>query len=112
MHSKKVKNVEILFLTTIGVFFILTLTWINITSPRAKTIRVLGVETSPDTERLYWENIVEKNPTYRDGFIELAKIETERGNTVASEKLLEKAKLIDPNSINLLRTEVELLSSN
>lgn len=111
MHTKLGKNVGHLFLTTLAVCFILVLTFLNINNSLNKNVEVLGIKTSPENERVYWKNIVEENPTYRDGFIELARIETEMGEQEASNKALDKAKLIDPNSVNLLRVERELLSS-
>ena len=111
MLSAKSKTVLTLFLSTLGIFTILTLTSANFSLLKVQEVKVLGVESSPDSERTYWQKIVNQNPTYRDGFIELARVEAEMGNFEASNVYLGKAKEIDPNSLNLLKTEIELLSS-
>ena len=45
----------------------------------------------------FWKSIVNKHPSYRDGYLMLAQIEKKRGNIYESLKLLDKADDIDPN---------------
>lgn len=67
--------------------------------------RVLGAttENSEDPlialteEKAFWEEIIEKHPSYRDAYIELADIETHLGNTKHAKELLNLAQGIDPN---------------
>lgn len=67
---------------------------------------ILGAETSPvdqklidlQTRRDYWQNLLLENPQYFDGWLELAKIYSELGDTENSLAVLAKARQIDPNS--------------
>ena len=68
--------------------------------------RVLGLKTQNQKyeqqllkeQKLYWENFLAKNPTYLDGWIELANIELALGNPEEAQLSLEQAKTISPNS--------------
>ena len=59
--------------------FILLLSLFNLSTPKQKEIKVLGKETDND----FWIEFVAKHPTYRDGWVELGR--------------LDKAIEIDPN---------------
>lgn len=59
--------------------FILLLSFFNISNIKSQKVNVLGAKT----DNSYWINFVEKNPTYRDAWIELGR--------------LDKVKEIDPN---------------
>jgi len=58
---------------------ILLLTIINLQKLNRKEIKVLGAETNNS----FWEDFMQKNPTYRDGWIELGR--------------MDQVKQIDPN---------------
>ena len=68
--------------------------------------RVLGTETQNQIyeqellkeQKLYWEEFLAENPTYLDGWIELANIELKLGKTEEAKLSLDKAKAIGPNS--------------
>ena len=60
-------------------------------------IKVLGAQVDLEKEKQFWLEIIGKSPTYRDGWVELAKIEKDLGNTQLSKKYLDKAIEIDPN---------------
>lgn len=67
---------------------------------------VLGASTGyliPDIqdlkqERQYWLELTSKNPTYRDGYIELADIDYRLGDLKSARDWIEKARVLDPNS--------------
>lgn len=62
--------------------FVLLLTFINISNITAKKeVRVLGAQSEDNSK--FWEDLLEKHPTYRDGWVELGRID--------------KIKQIDPN---------------
>ncbi len=110
MPSKRSKNVFTLFLLSGGAILLLFITFLNLSIKNEKVV-VLGVKTSPIEELSYWQELVAKNPTYRDGYIQIARIEIEMGDVEASSVALQTAKAIDPNSLNLLKAERELLTS-
>jgi len=68
--------------------------------------RVLGLKTQNrideqqllKEQKLYWEEFLAENPTYLDGWIELANIELKLGNLEEAKLSLDKAKAIGPNS--------------
>ena len=76
--------------------------------------KVLGLRTGVDTKRallkelLFWENTVSKNPTYIDGWIELAKTASRLEDLDYAEGALNSAKSIDPNSEKIREAEYYL----
>jgi hypothetical protein len=63
-----------------SIVLILILSILNLLSLKKKEIKVLGAETTDNT---FWEEFVAKHPTYRDGWVELGR--------------MDKVKQIDPN---------------
>lgn len=67
--------------------------------------RVLGAQTESSEEPLlelteekaFWEDIIEKHPSYRDAYRELADIESRLGNMKRTQEILNLARGIDPN---------------
>lgn len=110
MSATSVQSAVKYFLSILGVIAVLLLTGANIqnlTSPK----KVLGtnIDTSPlQKQKSYWEEIVKKNPTYRDGYLELALINHTLGDKESSIKQFEKAKTIDPNSIKVREVQTLL----
>jgi hypothetical protein len=105
--AKKVKPAknDNLFLTFIFVSLLVSAFNIIFFINTRMASRVLGaqtenVEEEPNpliAEKAFWSDIVEKNPTYRDGYIELSDIEMKLGNRKRSEELLRLARGVDPN---------------
>lgn len=50
------------------------------------------------SELKFWEEVVSENPTYRDGWIEIARISWELGNKDYAIGAFNTARAIDPNS--------------
>jgi tetratricopeptide (TPR) repeat protein len=88
---------------------ILLLTLISININKAITRqKVLGtsINASPlQNEKSYWQKMVSDNPTYIDGYLELAKVDVELGNINEARSYIEKALSLDPNSPKI--TEVQ-----
>ncbi len=61
--------------------------------------QVLGVKVDLAAEKKYWQDLTAQNPTYRDGYVELAKIECELKEIAACQSDLEKARALDPNFV-------------
>src|SRR3972149_10625863 len=79
---------------------LLTLTSFNL-NKFLNNQKVLGatIDTSGiENEKVYWEKLVTQNPTYRDGYLQLAIIDNVLGNKEESLMYFQKAKSIDPNS--------------
>ncbi len=64
------------------IIIVLLLSIFNLRSTQKKEVKVLGVKVIND-DRVYWENLVSKNPTYRDAWVELDR--------------MDKVRQIDPN---------------
>lgn len=81
-------------------------------SSKIKTVTpvVLGAESTNYNVDLisYWESFVEKHPTYRDGYLELAHAYKAQGMNDKSKHYLELARILDPNNLEILNTYQEL----
>lgn len=66
----------------------------NATQKKADTIVVDDI----DTARTYWQQFIEKHPSFRDGYLILARLEYDKGNIAAAYSLLEAAGEVDPFS--------------
>lgn len=67
-----------------------------------KNTNVLGITVEQDLteikqDKQYWEDLVSKNPTYYDGWIELYKLNLNLGDYNSALKAYEVAKRIDFN---------------
>ncbi|QQG47665.1 MAG: hypothetical protein HY044_01085 [Candidatus Woesebacteria bacterium] len=92
---------------------LLSLTFLNIASYLSlsgafNTQKVLGASIEqpiPEprlTEELnFWKKIVSENPTYIDGYLKLAILEKQIGNTGESNNYINQAFKIDPNSLKI-----------
>ena len=100
MPKQSAKNkIELKFLLScFGIIAVLFLAGFSLNNYFSKP-RVLGTET-PDfsKEILFWENIVSENPTYIDGWLELARVTYEIGDKNYAIGALNSAKAINPNS--------------
>lgn len=92
----------------LSISVLLAVSSVNLYHYLNRKVQVLGVETSPLEEKVYWEQITVKNPTYRDAWIELAGVQAELGQKDLASSSLEVAKSIDPNSVKILETEREI----
>lgn len=99
-----------------GSVLLLILSVINITYlSNSGDNRVLGLKTVTDSslvllqERFFWEGLLTKHPTYLSGWIELTKIEVQLENLKAAKIALEKAREIDPNSIEVKKLSEVLM---
>lgn len=61
----------------------------------ASTVDVIQVEID------FWKEIIRSHPTYRDAYIELAKLYKQKGLEVAAKQTIDKALEIDPHSENI-----------
>jgi len=64
---------------------------------------------SLEDERMFWANLIENHPSFRDGYLELADIEMKRGNELQVTNLINQAKKFDPNSSEIKTFEEKLL---
>lgn len=82
-------------------------------------INILGAQTSQppdgnqnvetlDAEYLYWRKVIEDHPDYRDGFVRLATLAYQRGDSSAFREYLEKIRALDPNFDGLQAIEALL----
>ena len=84
----------------LGIIALLILTSVNI-NKFFESQKVLGVsvDVSPlRNEKTYWENIVSQNPSYTDGYLELAKVSVELGDKNEAITYITKALILNPNS--------------
>lgn len=91
-------------------FVCLGLSTVNFVYLGKSETKVLGASYDSSEEITYWEGIVTQNPTFQDGWLELARLEYENGNLEKFNLFLQKAKDIDPNSSKILMLEQALLS--
>ena len=100
------KNPAIFLCSCCAVIFLLFIAGFNFEKFLASQRRVLGIETQNQIyeqellkeQKIYWENFLAENPTYFDGWIELANIDLKLGNLEEAKLSFEKAKTINPNS--------------
>src|SRR3972149_6400141 len=94
---------EILFLCSCCAVFILALlTSFNLNTFLAKR-KVLGVTNAPPpdvllTEKAFWENLTQTQPTYLDAWLALARVNAKLGNWEESQRAFFVAQKIDPNT--------------
>lgn len=100
-----IKKVNILFIFFIGGGFIFVFSIINLLNYLARDEEsVLGVRIESETKtsleqgKIFWENFLVENPSYLQGWLELAKIEVQLENFEAARSAFSKAKTINPNS--------------
>lgn len=67
-----------------------------------------GVSFDTDHSETYWLEFLTKNPSYIDGWIELAKVYYVKGDFVGAKAALNQASQIDPNSERLIQAELLL----
>lgn len=111
MSVKKTDSFYIFFFTRLAVLIILLLTIINL-NKIFENKKVLGVQIDTDSvskQKIYYEKLVKDNPTYTDGYIELAKISSFMGDKESEKNYLKMAYNINPNNkeVNTLLAQFE-----
>jgi tetratricopeptide (TPR) repeat protein len=104
------KNSFIHYIYCLAIITLLIITGVNINN-YLNSQKVLGasVDISPlQNEKVYWQNIVNANPTFVDGYLQLAKVEVELGNTNEATNFIAKALSLDPNSSKITSVQKEL----
>lgn len=94
----------------LAIIVLLTIASINLNN-YLNSQKVLGasVDASPlQNEKNYWQDLVSKNPSYVDGYLQLAKVSVELGNTNEAQSFINKAISLDPNSTKIISVEREL----
>ncbi len=92
------------------IIILLTITGININNYLASQ-KVLGtsVDITPlQNEKIYWQNIVNANPSYIDAYLQLAKVDVELGYTNEATDYIAKALVLNPNSAKITSVQKEL----
>lgn len=103
------KQKTIYLVSSIFVLVVMLITLLNIKSMVTKPkMEVLGATDTVIEEIMFWEGFLRENPTYIAGWVELSKLEIERGNLSAASLYYEKAQTIDPNSEILEELEGKL----
>jgi cytochrome c-type biogenesis protein CcmH/NrfG len=116
--KKCIRNLkkELLYLCSCcSLIILLFLASFNIESFLSRA-QVLGAQTQKGStlvgQARYWEDFLSKNPTYLDGWLELAQIEYELGNTNYALGALNSARAINPNSPKVKKLGNLLLKGN
>ncbi|CAN5295534.1 hypothetical protein BH10PAT1_BH10PAT1_7850 [soil metagenome] len=94
----------------LAIIALLSITTLNI-NKYLDSQKVLGtsIDVTPlQNERLYWQTLVSQNPTYIDGYLELAKVNVELSNKVEAEIYINKALSLDPNSLKIIEVKNKL----
>ncbi len=94
----------------LGIIALLILTSINI-NKFFESQKVLGISvdvTPLQNEKDYWENIVSQNPSYTDGYLEIAKVDVELGDKNEATAYITKALTLDPNSTEITSVQKAL----
>ncbi|SRR5258708_3135010 len=111
-HRKKIsyKPFFLHYLGCLSIVPVLILTSINFNKVLTNN-KVLGasIDTSSlQTEKLYWQKIIVDNPTYTDGYLQLAKVDTELGNKNEAKFFIDKAISLEPNSTKITEIQKQL----
>lgn len=75
-----------------------------------KKAEIVVIPTDKPDLKKYWKSVVAKNPNYRDGYLELFKLEAAEGNYFEAYNALSQAKKVDPNSQKVKEYEDKALS--
>lgn len=110
--KKKTNSKEVVhyFFSSIFVIFILFLSFANL-EVRQLNNQILGAKidySEIEKEKAYWEDLVSRHPSYKDGWLELAKIAAFLGETDYAQGALNTAFQIDPNSKETERVKRDL----
>ena len=104
------KTIFIHYFYCLAIIALLTLTSINL-NKFIQNQKVLGASvdvTSLQNEKAYWQKLVSDNPTFVDGYLQIAKVDVELGNQNEARNYLQKAKDLNPNSTKIIEVQQEL----
>jgi hypothetical protein len=106
-RALKTKKTFLDFKIPLNVLFALILALAGLIMLKKQSGKVLGLKTvvlnSSYTSE--WEEIVGKNPDYRDGWLQLCVSYLEQGNKVKAREALQMAKTLDPNNEKVVLLE-------
>lgn len=83
------------FILTVTIVFINFYLFLN-KQPKLTTYEKI------DEDILYWQDFVNRFPTYRDGYVILTKLYNEKGKSDVAINLIKRALVLDPFSDNVL----------
>jgi hypothetical protein len=91
--------VVLITLTLFNVFFFLY------AKPKISYVK----KDSTNTEISFWQTFLISHPSYQEGWVELAKLNIQKGNKTGAETAFQNAWKIDPNSVEIqtLKNEIE-----
>ena len=110
--TKKVNSKELTlhYFYCLSIILLLILTSVNINKFLSQQ-QVLGTQidtTDIQNEKLYWKKMTQDNPTYIDGYLQLAKVAVELQDRTLAQTYITKALTLDPNSIKILEVKHQL----
>lgn len=104
------KQKTVYLISGLFVFIVMLISLLNVNSIFTKPkMEVLGATDTVKEEIMFWEGFLKENPTYMTGWVELTKLEIERGNFDAARLYFDRAQTIDPNSEILEELKEELI---
>jgi len=109
--STKALSLQPFYLSLFAIF-ILLLAGFNLViyfSPQ-KTFTVSAKDNTPLLQTYYLKNLLSTHPTYREGWIALAKLEYSLGNMAEVQMAITKVREIDPNDHELASLQALLTS--
>lgn len=104
------KNSFLHYLYCLAIIILLLVAGLNIDKFFSNQ-KVLGEKTDITPlldEKAYWQDLVDKNPTYIDGYLQLAKVDIEAGNRNEALEFIKTALQLDPNSTKIPQVQKEL----
>lgn len=94
-HKNTSKNV---FIALIFVSLLLMLVSIFNLNNFIKRKPEVIVKDTLENQISYWQEFIDENPTYRDGYLILSKLYIEKGNFKMAQNLVKRAYIVDPIS--------------
>ncbi len=97
---------QIFLVVAVAILLSLSFAGLFAKKPFIQKENVLGTENDHFLQsKIYWEGFLQENPLYIDGWLELAIIYHEVGYVGGSQKALDAANNIDPNSQKVASTK-------
>ena len=99
------KNGVSTFLFILASFLLIVLSSLILSANSAPPIKVLAANNNLEEELVFWENIIEKYPTYVDALIRLSFLEGQRGDMEKAKEYLHLALKLDPNAKSVIEAK-------